>query len=236
MEQKKFKVPFLSDSEIEGKAELVIEYIDKEILIKPQFTPINIIINKLQEKRLLSFCILENLGETNNYRKILGKYVIRTKTILIDSSIYETTRFNFAIAHELGHFVLHRKLLIKHKEYGEQLIDTDYDTVSGKKKILTDRDRLEYQANSFASSLLLPEKTFRKALIGIQKVKGINRNIGKIYVESNHSSMTDYQKMLSELADIYQVNKTNIEYRLMALDMIIDKRLKSVSHISEFIE
>ena len=69
-------------------------------------------------------------------------------TIYVDTSGYksESARYRFSVAHELGHFVLHRDY------YPSRLGNFD------EWKVLSSNlDYVEYQANYFAASLLAPE-------------------------------------------------------------------------------
>jgi len=71
------------------------------------------------------------------------------------------TRKRFTIAHEIGHFIMHKDLL--HKA-GDEFIDTLKQPViqlqrSKKESVQTMR---EIAANQFAAALLMPENEFRK--------------------------------------------------------------------------
>ena len=63
-------------------------------------------------------------------------------------------RERFTLAHELGHYFM------KHDEYmrGEYLDDEDDDSIDSWKLDFSDIARLEWQANQFASCLLMPRK------------------------------------------------------------------------------
>lgn len=67
------------------------------------------------------------------------------------------TRQRFTVAHEIGHFILHRALL------GDGVDDDAAyrSTMKGKHKNLAIGPREETQANQFAASLLMPEKLIR---------------------------------------------------------------------------
>lgn len=73
-----------------------------------------------------------------------------------------TTRQNFTIGHELGHYFLHKDEL----QRSNGIVDGD-DSLDGQ-KILYRRDdernkRLEIEANNFAASLLMPADLVRRA-------------------------------------------------------------------------
>jgi Zn-dependent peptidase ImmA (M78 family) len=73
-----------------------------------------------------------------------------------------STRQNFTVGHELGHYFLHKEEL----QHSSGIIDGD-DSLDGQ-KILYRRDdesnkRLEIEANNFAASLLMPADLVRQA-------------------------------------------------------------------------
>lgn len=71
-------------------------------------------------------------------------------------------RRRFTVAHEIGHYLLHKNLL----ESGDELVETIKQPITQlnrskyKKSDLEEQQR-EIEANSFAAALLMPEKTFK---------------------------------------------------------------------------
>ena len=79
--------------------------------------------------------------------------ICRDKGIItISSTVSSSQRKRFSIAHELGHFELHRYRKALSVCLSED-INADEAQTAGK--------RLEQEANEFASALLLPERFFR---------------------------------------------------------------------------
>jgi Zn-dependent peptidase ImmA (M78 family) len=230
----KADIPYLSNDDIENRAEKVIEYFGKHLLVSPQQIPVLNFIEKLQSGRHLNFICTEDLGATSSNKKILGAFRFFSNTILVDQSLTPADpRFLFTLAHEFGHFVLHRKIKVKQKDY----VDTEenYDLITGRKYFVTPKDWLEGQANRFASAILMPRKTFRKAIIKIQKKMSISRNIGIIYLDKHSYSKRDYESIKTALQEIYGINKTNAECRLKDLGILIDDRQKDTQCISELL-
>jgi len=90
-------------------------------------------------------------------------------SILINTN-KPTTRQNFTVGHELGHYFMHKKDL----QNAVVIIDGD-DSLDGQ-KILYRRDdasdkRLEIEANNFAASLLMPSDLVRRAWQATQSVE-----------------------------------------------------------------
>jgi Zn-dependent peptidase ImmA (M78 family) len=225
----------LSKIDIEVKAEVVIEYYDKNVLHKPQFTPLMAIIKKLKDEFKIIFDFKNEIGTSLNGKKILGKFIFKPRSILVDKSIINDIRFPFVLAHELGHLVLHRKISLPKNEY-DNFIDTEYDLISGRKILLSIRDWIEWQANQFASAILMPQTTLLKSIISIQKKIGIGKSLGNVYLDNTNYSQRDFKRIIGELEIIFHVNKTNIEYRMNDLGILIDRRSKNIKHMSELLK
>jgi len=227
-------VPVLSADAIELKAEEVISFFDRNILDVPQRTPLLNFIEELHNK----FNVIRNyslsLGTTKHGKTILGKTQLKPKGLFVDISLVNDSRFNFVLAHELGHLVYHRFVDIKRTGYKEQeLVDTEIDFVTGKKNLKTARAWIEWQANYFASALLIPIATVRKAVVEKQKEKGIKRNLGQIILEAKQYSVSDYKEIQKHLELVYSVNATNVECRLKDMGILIDRMNLNVNHVSE---
>lgn len=78
--------------------------------------------------------------------------------ISYDGSVKLPARINFTIAHELGHYLLHRKIREDFRCGQSEMLE--YDSPISKK--------LESEANNFASYLLMPANDFREQIIDQQ--------------------------------------------------------------------
>ncbi|MER9018191.1 ImmA/IrrE family metallo-endopeptidase [Mesorhizobium sp. M0898] len=120
---------------------------------------------------------------------------------LLDDGTYEIssaagepiTRQRFTIAHELGHYILHKGMLGKGVND-----DTKYRTLRDSNLYNSQIDDVhERQANSFAANILIPEATIR-------------HNIG-------------WYKFVSEAARVYNVSKSSMRWRLNNLGLLNSK-------------
>lgn len=133
-------------------------------------------------------------------------------------------RFNFTLAHEIAHFVLHRKInrsVIK-KEKEQEISDTNRQLILDQIQNDNPRDWLEWQANKFASSLLLPRSTVPLAVTNKQKEMGITRRIGTIFHDNQPKNRSDYHEIMGHLVNIFITSKSAIRLRLRELDILIE--------------
>lgn len=225
----------LSADQIERKAEEFIEYFDARVLDQPKPTPLLEFCMEIREQFGLKFGIDVDLGGSISGKKILGAFCPMPRSIYIDRSIVGTIRMPFVLAHEIGHYVLHRKLDPKSCGYSDAKIeDGDVDLMTGKKQLLSPRDWIEWQANRFAVALLMPRKTFQSALVLYQWEIGIRRNLGTVVLNGTNPSRVDHLRAITRLAEVYGVNRTNVEYRLNELGLVEDLAPRKSNQISAF--
>ena len=87
----------------------------------------------------------------------LGQYEVIGKRIVVNTSLQSNIgRERFTLAHELGHHMLHRPLFL---QQGVVSAGSTEQVLSAHNTIIeSNQRRLEYQANKFASCLLMPRK------------------------------------------------------------------------------
>lgn len=212
-------IPVVSRHDIESHAEDFLKYFAPNCLSSPQHTPLSQILTELIRKQHLIVRFDLELGRDEFNRIILGQFNISKKAIYISPDIlYDDPRYAFTVAHELGHFVYHRNLSLAN------IPGTITDSISDIRLERFDTDNpksiVEWQANKFASSLLLPKSTMGKAVIVAQVQVGISRNLGKITVTNEEYSKRDYNLVLGQLRLLYQVSKAAIRIRLLELNIL----------------
>ncbi len=220
-------VPRISKKKIESLAAEVCRWFDNEILLVPTSVDIWKIYIKLAEKKSFVF-LYEDLNPSQNENRILGKFCYGTPPrIILDQKHEESDssmRVRFTLAHELGHFVLHRHRKIKNTEV---LIDTEEELPRYFITPKNNRNWVEWQANYFAGALLIPPIPLKKKLKEIHKEMNIRRNVGKIYLDNSASNTKDFLETLAKLVLFYNVSQTCMEIRLRQREHIIDKRITS---------
>lgn len=150
------KVPWMSKTAIARKAESLIEDFQQKAGY-PVTPPIPV--EEIIERSLgleLHYVDLEKILGT---RDVLGATYAKSKRICINERLFEhgsEGRLVFTCAHEAGHWVLHRRYAGAHGKDG-----------SGNGEIVSKpadaREPIEWQADYFASCLLMPEAAVREA-------------------------------------------------------------------------
>lgn len=233
-------VPYLSREKIEQTASKVIAWIAVERLERPSETPVAHIIERLVKEQRLLFKCDADLGHSRRGRKILGAFDFSARSIFIDPVLVDakrTARFRFTLAHELGHFVLHRRRMLDWPALDAAPSRVDDDRVElhflkRRSRIRTPRQWLEWQANYFASCLLMPAATVQQAIADLQGEAGVTRRLGRLYLDDQPTNRVMYQKALYRLQDTYQVSRSVVVIRLRELALVDDRRTFGAQHIA----
>lgn len=232
-------VPRLSRNQIDLKAEELLEWFDPKRLQEPSLSPVAEIAQRMTKEFGVRFIFTEPLGETSHGKKILGSCHFPSRTIQVDPLLLSNgPRFNFTLAHEIGHLILHRKLKLDFEE-----LDTPIGHIQdGRSHIRvsrhrprTARDWLEWQADYFASALLLPRATVRQAIATKQAELGVNRRIGVLYLDGQPLNRYTYQMVIHHLLFVYQASRTVVNIRLKHLGLLEDRQNFSVRHITQLL-
>jgi Zn-dependent peptidase ImmA (M78 family) len=135
-------------------------------------------------------------------------------------------RWRFTLAHEIGHLILHSKLL---KDKISEKSDTEA-TLSFKSFAaeMTSK-RLEYQANLFAGTLLLPISTFGSLVQEYFLEERIHKE--HLYWDNQPINQQLALTLLARISTTYEVSIEVAKIRLIALGLLIDDRYKSIRDI-----
>jgi len=148
------KVPWISKVDVAQKASDVIENFQAlaNYEVQPPI-PVEDIIERYLGLRLLYDDLYRVFG-----RDVLGAVYVESRAICINERLFENAsegRLVFTIAHEVGHWVLHRQHIEAQEKDGSRQI------IVSKKG--NSKDTIEWQADYFSSCLLMPEKEIREA-------------------------------------------------------------------------
>ena len=150
------KVPWISKEKIALKAMDLIEafQVVAGYRVKPPI-PVEDIIERALGLKLL----YEDLEKVFGSNDVLGATYVESGVICINERLFEHSsegRLVFTCAHEVGHWVLHRRYVDMeetHNSKGEAIVCS----------LKNAKAPIEWQADYFASCLLMPEKEIREA-------------------------------------------------------------------------
>lgn len=200
--------PVLSDEQIELKAAIFRKTALDELQIKKT---IPVPIEQIAEIYLgYDFEFVQD--STQLPLDVIGGIDFDSKTIIINASIEDHVgRYNFTIAHEIGHHELHKNLFLKNRS-GTRIMCRGG----------TNRPIEELQADRFAEALIMPKKTIIKHF---NAMKGY-----KIYSKRSRRGLAS--KMV-QATDLSNVSISAMEMRLVHLNLIppLTSRSNSISNM-----
>jgi hypothetical protein len=143
---------------------------------------------------------------------------------LFPQDVEYTARARFTLAHELGHHQLgHGKYM--RREFCEA---EDFEQEDTGQLDVSDMARLEWQANQYASCLLMPKSAFvaafRKHLVASEIP---DRGFGAFYLDDQPCNNQAFFVVASKLMLEFGVSKTAVRLRLMQLGLLVDERARN---------
>jgi Zn-dependent peptidase ImmA (M78 family) len=152
----------------------------------------------------------------------LGKISFSPPVITVFEQTEENDgRERFTLAHELGHLLLGHSRFIA----GEFSDDEDYSLNTPVGLLGPEIARLEYQANFFATCLLMPSRQFAAEFIRITKQHDIkNKGFGMLFVDNQACNQQGYYIVTSYLMKAFGVSRAAATMRLQTLGLLKDAR------------
>lgn len=221
-----------SAEQLEARSVDVLRAYDPELLLKPKTLDVYAVIEKILDVPYDWKYLTPNqsvLGATafNSgymyvwpepiYRDGMLPYRLSVErgTILIDSTLTERNnrgRENFTVIHEVFHQILHEQYFSNMPpDYAHYSKNNQYEN-NGHKKLVTDLDFIEYQANFSAACFLMP-----RDLIDITFRKRFSREVyskwKSIYIDN----------LVRDMAPEFNVSETSLKYRLEHLNILKKK-------------
>ncbi len=162
-------VPFLSEDEIEQDAALLLaEFVQSRNVVIESLIPIEDILEKHLKLAFEFADTHEMFGlarDHENEADILGAIIFEERRVVIDQSLdpeedlSKEGRYRFTLAHEIGHWRLHRRLFFRDLSQGALFDEPTRPTVICRSSQA--KEPIEWQADTFASSLLMPAPLVR---------------------------------------------------------------------------
>jgi Zn-dependent peptidase ImmA (M78 family) len=134
-----------------------------------------------------------------------------TKTLEFDSP-----RWRFTFAHEIGHYILHKYLYEKYQIYMTNDDETNFTNNELDTKLTK---KVEIQANVFASQLLVPNKALKIHYCQLHKELAL-RNFPKLYLDSQYCNINSYNYITGTISKKFGVSKDFVKYRLLELNLL----------------
>jgi Zn-dependent peptidase ImmA (M78 family) len=205
-------IPYITKEEIENTAKEVLEAINKET----QETPIDNVITYVAKEYGVKIHEYSSLGFDRNGNQILALFSPQEMTIEIRMQLDEH-RKRFAVAHEIGHIILHSPYLIN------PISEID-SPIAFKENILDANNikRAETQANIFAADLLMPRKEFLFQTVERALFLGYKAKNGYfIYVDEQPCNLNNFKALLRSLSKMFNVSMQAVEYHLKSFGGLI---------------
>lgn len=149
---------------------------------------------------------------------ILGTISFDPLVIEIDESqAGDANRARFTLAHEVGHLHLgHDKYLIK-----DVCRDSDVEIESPPQIEIKDIGRMEWQANYFASCLLLPTELLASAIRTEARALGVfDRGHGLIYLDEQRCNIEIFYSLTTPIMRQFNVSRSVVKVRLEQLGFL----------------
>jgi Zn-dependent peptidase ImmA (M78 family) len=213
--------PVLSRAQIDDYAEALLSAHFPDQLCKPSpINPAELITLAHDSDGVTT--IPQDLGHDGG-RKRLGRTYLKRKVIALDLVLFQERQVSlpFVMAHELGHWLLHRDCPVNSIKQQEQLPDDneDIETFEEPDLIWTPLRWLEWQANTFAAALLVPRKAAIRAIWSVQSDLGIATQKGIVYENATPMGQCETEDQLDRIAKLFNISKTLTRIRLRKLNL-----------------
>lgn len=201
-------VKYLEESEIEKLCEGLLS----EIGYSFGEVPLDDLCSLLKDKHGLK--VVETLDLPQG---VLGQILFESLEILINEEHENEARKRFTLAHELGHFLLGHSQYMSGEKCHESSLNIEQPNEVGIKDVM----RMEWQANQFASCLLLPKNQFIETFKTVAERNGLsNRGFGVLYLDDQRCNQAAYYNVTSPLMKRFKVSRQAIKIRLKKLGFL----------------
>ena len=215
-------VPFVGQEEIERRAETLASAVSNDSSV--EFN-VRAACDHFSANYKVDFFFDEDLGVDAGGRPILGKIGVGPRAVHVTSALPpDSPRWRFTVAHELAHLVLHR-----HLDIGS-ILGGHFETEDGQGVEVIERNpgilgRLEWQANTFASCMLMNRDRVADMVLEHIRSQGVN-NIGHgaIFLDEQPCNAIPFRQFIARLTVAFNVSREAATYRLAQLRLLNDKR------------
>lgn len=207
-------VPYISSEEFQWSTQ--------ELLTRIDYKGGPVDLEKICSELSLELTFTEQAVHDAEGQRILGSANFGQRSIQVNSH-ENKHRERFTIGHEIGHFYL------RHDQYlrSETIVEHDL-FINSEKEKFSNYQRLEFQANLFASDLLLPSDFLKAAVTLLRDREGMrDKGHGYIFVDDQPCNYGAYNLVLLELSTFFEVSIQAIEIKLKRMGLLTDQRFRT---------
>ncbi len=218
-------VPFLHEKQIEAEAQVLLgEYADAHAWQISAPVPIDEIIELYLK---LTFAI-EDLQALLHVDDVLGAIWFTTKEIRVDVRLDPAAnplllgRYRFTLAHEAGHWRLHRQYYVEDPKQGKLFDGRGQPAFVCRSSV---RPPAERQADMFAGCLLMPRDVLRSTWqqrhgsldpVAVQQLPAVT-----LHAEAKRNENVAMERFCRPLADQFEVSAEAMRIRLENLGLLL---------------
>jgi len=221
---RQYRVPFLPEKRIEDQAQLLLdEWAEAHEVTEPP-VPVDDILELHLE---LGFC-LANLQAELGHPDVLGGIWFGDRMIKIDQSLDPSIqprllgRYRFTLAHEVGHWRLHRQHLMDDPS-AKSLFEANCEPAFVQRSSANPPE--EIQANAFAACVLMPRQMvfdeWAKWRGSHDQVAISSLPVGDYHADRQANEEMAMDQFCKPLSERFEVSAQAMRYRLQKLELLV---------------
>ena len=230
---------FLSRTNIEERVSHMLDYVLPNRGNDTAPPDLQKVVDVLDAQYGVHFSFSDELGDLPTGERILGMFSVDPLTIRVTSYLpLWSSWFRRTLAHELGHLVLHRRMIGKGKYISRKkpLVDTTRLLKYRETAELSDLGWVEWQANEFSMCLILPRRYLQMLVCAVQMDLGIRRNLGTMYLDDQQCNKQDCQIIVGKIVERSSAKQSLLWRRLRFLGILEDHQRKSDRPVFESLD
>lgn len=222
---RQYRVPFLPEKRIEDQAQLLLdEWAEAHEATTEPPVPVDDILELHLE---LGFCLADLQAELG-HPDVLGGIWFGDRMIKVDQSLDPSIqprllgRYRFTLAHEMGHWRLHRQHLMDDPS-ARSLFEANCEPAFVQRSSANPPE--EIQANAFAACVLMPRQMifdeWAKWRGSHDPVAISSLPVGDCHADRQANEEMTMDQFCKPLAERFEVSSQAMRYRLQKLELLV---------------